>query len=334
MMTGLLVSILQYSNSISLLAIIVTFLFMFGFILRLRSEDMFMPTGPHLRAPVAKPLPIVMVPNPFFLKLKVAECSLTGLSCCLSSQVPCTIQAFWGVSLKELHECLLTKWSEFREQFFDGTLLTSGCLQKGETLVISEGSEQAFTVSPKPKIDVEELGAVPRSRYPLVLIMMRENDLEDTDSPCVGAMVNVIHLQDSICSQESTLIMQYLRQTNSQVSCLQPLYVSKEEVTHPTATADSEENSSVVQDDSVCVVCQTEVVTRALLPCRHACVCAGCFSRIDKCPLCRGLITSYFCIREVLEAPNEPRVNLSELNLRQKVEHYMIRLNSFLGFDH
>ncbi|XP_012944875.1 uncharacterized protein LOC101860534 [Aplysia californica] len=45
-----------------------------------------------------------------------------------------------------------------------------------------------------------------------------------------------------------------------------------------------------------CVVCQTRRVRCVLLPCRHACVCLGCFKLLDKCPLCRGGLESYFLL--------------------------------------
>ncbi|MPC41210.1 hypothetical protein E2C01_034798 [Portunus trituberculatus] len=36
--------------------------------------------------------------------------------------------------------------------------------------------------------------------------------------------------------------------------------------------------------------------TRALLPCRHVCVCDSCCSRLDNCPMCRTRILAYFLV--------------------------------------
>ena len=55
--------------------------------------------------------------------------------------------------------------------------------------------------------------------------------------------------------------------------------------------------SSPSYEHQLCVVCQYFPLSRALLPCRHTCICASCFSKLDRCPMCRGPITSYFCIR-------------------------------------
>jgi hypothetical protein len=33
----------------------------------------------------------------------------------------------------------------------------------------------------------------------------------------------------------------------------------------------------------------------ALLPCRHLSVCSGCFSQIERCPVCRSTFSGYLC---------------------------------------
>ncbi|XP_025105392.1 cell growth regulator with RING finger domain protein 1-like [Pomacea canaliculata] len=45
-----------------------------------------------------------------------------------------------------------------------------------------------------------------------------------------------------------------------------------------------------------CIVCQTQRLTCVLLPCRHACVCRRCFLQLDRCPMCRSHVESYFLI--------------------------------------
>lgn len=47
---------------------------------------------------------------------------------------------------------------------------------------------------------------------------------------------------------------------------------------------------------SCCCVCQTLPVFFTLLPCRHACVCRSCVKQLDRCPICRSYIDSYFKI--------------------------------------
>jgi hypothetical protein len=63
---------------------------------------------------------------------------------------------------------------------------------------------------------------------------------------------------------------------------MQQFYVSQED-------SSSASNSNLNNVNNTCVVCQESPVTRAMLPCRHACVCARCFTRLrDRCPMCRA----------------------------------------------
>ena len=48
----------------------------------------------------------------------------------------------------------------------------------------------------------------------------------------------------------------------------------------------------------VCIICRSLPVTRAFLPCRHACVCGLCFQQLSYCPMCRAHIQSYFIVQE------------------------------------
>lgn len=40
-------------------------------------------------------------------------------------------------------------------------------------------------------------------------------------------------------------------------------------------------------DKPTCNVCLTDDVAIVFLPCGHACSCAGCARKLDKCPICR-----------------------------------------------
>ncbi|KAF4669411.1 hypothetical protein FOZ61_004174 [Perkinsus olseni] len=51
------------------------------------------------------------------------------------------------------------------------------------------------------------------------------------------------------------------------------------------------DTSKSLKDESLCVVCQTELRTVVLMPCRHMCVCTRCSERLgSECPLCRDHI--------------------------------------------
>ena len=42
-----------------------------------------------------------------------------------------------------------------------------------------------------------------------------------------------------------------------------------------------------------CVVCHARALSVRTEPCNHVCLCLHCLSNVDKCPLCRKLITKY-----------------------------------------
>lgn len=49
-----------------------------------------------------------------------------------------------------------------------------------------------------------------------------------------------------------------------------------------------------------CVICQNAAVNRVLLPCRHACVCDGCVSHFQHCPICRAFVLESFTLTQGL----------------------------------
>ena len=77
------------------------------------------------------------------------------------------------------------------------------------------------------------------------------------------------------------------------VVLVQNLYISRDSDSTSLTSNDATETESA-SDLGLCVVCQTSPVERALLPCRHTCICNGCFSLMVNCPLCRSFITSSF----------------------------------------
>lgn len=116
--------------------------------------------------------------------------------------------------------------------------------------------------------------------------------------------------------------------------------------------------------EQLCVVCQSFPLSRALLPCRlvicftdihwsgvpspyrfyvlifslfrrHTCICASCFMKLERCPMCRGPIKSYFCIRGEEYMPIQPgSKNVSSHSpLYSWLDSWNDRLTDFLGFQ-
>lgn len=118
-------------------------------------------------------------------------------------------------------------------------------------------------------------------------------------------LASVIHLKDNKIPLDTSIIAQYIKRKSGVVLNLQDLYVS---------TDYSSENDSL----PYCVICQDEPITKALLPCRHACVCGTCFSKIDLCPLCRSSIQSFISMNKPAAPITVEKVEPGEEDTRSK----------------
>lgn len=69
---------------------------------------------------------------------------------------------------------------------------------------------------------------------------------------------------------------------------------------------------------------------------RHTCICASCFDKLDRCPMCRGPIKSYFCIRGEEYMPMEHDAknhHTAHGAIYNWLDSWNDRLTDFLGFQ-
>lgn len=123
----------------------------------------------------------------------------------------------------------------------------------------------------------------------------KDNKKNQKDQNDVVFMINVIHVKDKICPLETNVITRLLKKRNGMTINLQTLYTPNE-FEDETGT-----------NTAICVICQETSVSIALLPCKHTCTCLECFTKIDKCPLCRSYIRSYFVLK--FDEKNEQQAN-------------------------
>ncbi|KAG5678303.1 hypothetical protein PVAND_007990 [Polypedilum vanderplanki] len=295
---------------------------------------------------------------PFSLSLQNRESDGT-VKFTVSSNTKYTLQAFFNVSIREMHLSLsLRSWEEIKESVNvrNGYIIEQAFCKQLALDLRNQNPHEERTISIKTPEEMN-LGRAPRLAYPLVIFLIRADTEGNENADETVLLMNVIHLQDSFCPLPTSILAQYLKQASGQLSCLKQLYLSSIDsdgeysysktnmgslsLAEP-CTSDSMPilcSDTVMQEnnnDQLCVVCRYYPLSRALLPCRHTVLCAICFSKLDRCPICRSTITSYFCIRseDYIGSANtvmqEPK---KSLNWIDAVNDFINdRLTDFLGF--
>uniref|UniRef100_A0A1B6DC01 RING-type domain-containing protein n=2 Tax=Clastoptera arizonana TaxID=38151 RepID=A0A1B6DC01_9HEMI len=341
-MTAMLVSVAELSNILSVLAVLICFCGMVLFIMRnmtlfwLHGEELMFGGAGHPVQPRIPQMKMMKVHIPFTFKLQeTSKSSYSDLQYTVSSQVQYTLQAFWGVSIRELHLFLWRPWSAINATIQQGSLLQGHYQQKGTFIRDQSHGERSLTMClPDPALD---LGTPPRLCYPLVIFLIRDNPAILHPDETV-ALINVVHIKDAVCTLPTSILAQYLKQANGQLSCLKQLYLA----TGNPLTYEEDERTLLFDEscsmwntagEQLCVVCQYFPLSRALLPCRHTCICASCFTKLESCPMCRSPIKSYFCIRSEEYLPECDVTGASGPSKPEPISQWLQdRLTDFLGF--
>lgn len=116
---------------------------------------------------------------------------------------------------------------------------------------------------------------------------------------------------------------QFIKRKSGIVLNLQDLYIS----------------TDVVDNSPYCIICQENDITRALLPCKHTCVCAECFARIDLCPLCRERILNYIDVNNKIQVEHNDENEHKSTDKKndenppaQSSRGFFSKFKSFIGF--
>ncbi|XP_014280051.1 cell growth regulator with RING finger domain protein 1 isoform X2 [Halyomorpha halys] len=231
---------------------------------------------------------------PFTFKIQQTQVVDNEIHCLVSSQDNYKFMAFWAVSVHELHMLLWLPWTTMSKSIEEGSFLQGYYVMKGPHLRNANHEEKVFKIR-VPSENSTDFKAAPKLCYPLVVFLV--TDCEETPKPEEAvALISILHVNDSICQLPTSIISQYLKQANGQVSRLKQLYLASDD----PENVNLENDLNFVEREKskqLCVVCLNLPLSRALLPCRHTCVCGSCFDRLKSCPLCRSPIRSYFCIR-------------------------------------
>jgi len=235
---------------------------------------------------------MVRLRNPFLFKItdESMRCDnyRNGLKVTITCDNSFWVYSYWAVDVEHLHQELDDEWQPMRQSLLDRKFMDGHHLFAGEPDLYYETNEEIthWVRPPAEYFSGESLGYNPRTRYPLVVIIVRNDDddgveVNDNDVVC---MLSIVHLKDTFCSTTTSLITQYLKQRSGHMFDLKQLF-APQEVDDP-------------QRGQSCIICRSSAVTHALLPCRHTCLCGQCLQRIDRCPVCRTPFTSFFRVRD------------------------------------
>ncbi|KAM3861326.1 cell growth regulator with RING finger domain protein 1 [Diretmus argenteus] len=278
---------------------------------------------------------MVQVTNPFGLEMGSGLASVPdGVSlrpCCLE---PCVLSCFWGCGVQALQAALQTHQHGSRLQTHQHGSRLSTPQHFQDALRSQYHHCQSFHIGPEdrderhtempPDQGVTDFGPLPRERYPLVAVLTLA-DPGARDAYNIVASVTVVHVPDDRYRLSARILFQYVLTSQGNVFDLKPLYMSAEsrgpgppdqnqnpqppepQDGEPTRREESprlgEEEEEEEEDWSEgrgrdCVVCQNASVNRVLLPCRHACVCDGCVSHFQHCPICRAFVLESFALSQ------------------------------------
>lgn len=213
----------------------------------------------------------------------------TGVKIVTSSQRAHWFAYFWGVDIQVFHQTMLLDWKEIQSKLLDGKLFTDSSLESSSPELCYE-SEREVTLKAS-KVSSDDLGLSPRTKFPLVVIMLLHDGDDETHVKLTDAvaLICAIHIQDSLCSSNTSFVFKLSKLANGQVLNVSNLYT---------------------RDDSaealVCLICEARRVVIGLLPCRHYSLCEICYNKLPlpkRCPVCRSFVAKYFKHKDLTETP-------------------------------
>uniref|UniRef100_A0A0P4W4D9 RING-type domain-containing protein n=1 Tax=Scylla olivacea TaxID=85551 RepID=A0A0P4W4D9_SCYOL len=299
-LTAVLMTAAEISNIFSAVGVVICFICMVIFIMRVQG-DMFGTSVVHVAQPPIAQMAYQKVEVPFSVGLHMAQdASFSDVQIKVRSQVNYALRSFWGVPSERLHMLLAAPWTGFFLHLMEEPSVGAEVVDEILREDVTESAESVKHISLAPDAPDLSLGSSPRRKYPLVVCVTRCDASQETDDSRVGALIAIIHIKDGECQVPTCILHQYLKQYSGQLTKLEALYTQSSTTTTRESTRPEENTGEDEEEDipleEACVVCQIKRTTRALLPCRHVCVCDSCCSRLDNCPMCRTRILAYFLV--------------------------------------
>ncbi|KAM6200862.1 cell growth regulator with RING finger domain protein 1 [Rhynchocyon petersi] len=255
------------------------------------------------------------VTNPFGLEISNPSSAsvTTGITLTTDCLEDSLLTCYWGCSVQKLYEALQKHMYCFRistPQALEDALYSEYLYQ--EQYFIKKDSKEEIYCQLPSDTKIEDFGAVPRSRYPLIALLTLA-DVEIRDIYDIISMVSVIHIPDKTYKLSCRILYQYLLLAQGQFHDLKQLFMSANSNSTPSSSISPEDQSSdrsllekaglcagevepLEETSKDCVVCQNGPVNWVLLPCRHTCLCDGCVKYFQQCPMCRQFVQESFAL--------------------------------------
>lgn len=258
------------------------------------------------------------VKNPFSLQVDADSCSSSGVCQDLSqgivikvkATVTCEVKCFWVTDLNAALWCHVGNNSvndlareprgpssksvvEFLE------LNSTECSQRK---LLNSSVDEDTVLNLKPPC-ADELSASDNGMLVVTMSLSEttaQSAISNEDIVCLFTVIEAgLPSQARLC--RCFVSKQYIQTADQRIFSLETLYASG--VPDPQVEVNSYKTTN---DNDLCVICHSWPVTRALLPCRHACICGSCFKRTKLCPLCRNVINSFLVTGDESQLPIDP----------------------------
>lgn len=248
------------------------------------------------------------------IEVKVTENNLNsanfkdGITIEVKSEKPFIVNAYWIVSITDIHMEIEKDWKTLLRELTEGKFLNNrlqpnsgpSSLYQSERKIYDETQKEVqCEIRPPCEIDTSSMTKTPRDFYPLVIIVTCRDEDPSPLASDAAANIHIVHIKDSIVPIRSHVIKQYIKQIDGRILDISQLYQ---------------------EDSATCFICFEEadpvenLKLFCLLPCRHSPICSNCILRIRECPKCRCPIASVFDINSPsIETPlpteNRPTID-------------------------
>eukprot|EP00112_Aurelia_sp_Birch-Aquarium-sp1_P013747 Seg2932.3 transcript_id=Seg2932.3/GoldUCD/mRNA.D3Y31 product="Cell growth regulator with RING finger domain protein 1" protein_id=Seg2932.3/GoldUCD/D3Y31 len=255
----------------------------------------------------------VSVKNPFNVEISNRETLLEtdGIITEIKTIKKCMITSFWDVDIARTKE--MFNLSDFGNEASPSSFMWlaeilaklsigQSCV---ETLYPTDTEGHIYNCKPdmaESILNTETSVRMAKGRCLLAVVVeldkeTRREAILDED---IVSLLTVIDTKSRDVTERCRWSIDYqcIQTANGRIIPLKNLYSS--------GVPDLEANTEAAtanQTQDLCIICHSFPVTRALLPCRHTCICGVCFRRTKLCPICRDSITSYIVTSDESNLP-------------------------------